>query len=170
MSCHARGMSDAGSEEFKEQDCKGHPRKDGKVATELPSHTDSKVLRYEVKVVGHPVSIVKTDTVPRSLCSMYPPEMPTKIFLAQLVKRHHDAIMEEKNWTCWNCRKKAVSLVHTPMSYLHLEESMVVDFAQPVCINGGECDKEARKMMEEEMRFAKAGGGASRGASQAGSR
>ena len=126
--------------------------RDGKVATELASATNSRVLRYEVKVIGHPVSIIKNDTVPSSLCSMHPPEMPTKIFLAELVKKHHDAIMQEKRWTCWNCPRKAVSLVHTPASYLHLEEPMVVDLVQPVCVNGGECDKEARKMMDEEMR------------------
>jgi hypothetical protein len=136
--------------------------RDGKVASELPSATDSRALRYEVKVAGHPVSIVKIDTVPGSLCSMYPPEMPTKVFLAELVKKHHDAIMQEKNWTCWNCPRKAVSLVHTPASYLHLAEPMVLDFAQPVCVNGGECDKEARNMMAEEMRFAAAKGGMNR--------
>ena len=133
--------------------------RDGKVATELPSPTNSRVFRYEVKVTGHPVAIVKNDTVPNSLCSMHPPEMTTKIFLAELVIKHHDAIMREKNWTCWNCPRKAVSLVHTPASYLHLAEPMVLDFAQPVCVNGGECDKEARKMMDEEMRFAAATGG-----------
>jgi len=132
--------------------------RDGKVATELPSATNSRVLRYEVKVTGHPVSIVKNDIVPGSLCSMHPPEMPTKMFLAGLVKKYHDAIMQEKNWTCWNCPRKAVSLVHTPASYLHLAEPMVLDFAQPICVNGGECDKEARKMMDEEMRFAAAMG------------
>ena len=132
--------------------------RDGKVATELPSATNSRILRYEVKVTGHPVSIIKNDTVPSLLCSMHPPEVPTQIFLAELVKKYHDAIMQEKNWTCWNCPRKAVSLVHTPASYLHLEEPMVVDFAQPVCVNRGECDKEARKMMDEEMRSAAATG------------
>ena len=130
--------------------------RDGKVATELASATNSRVLRYAVKVIGHPVSIIKNDTVPSSLCSVHPPEMPTKIFLAELVKKHHDAIMQEKRWTCWNCPRKAVSLVHTPVSYLHLEEPMVVDLVQLVCVNGGECDKEARKMMDEEMRSAAA--------------
>jgi hypothetical protein len=130
----------------------------GKVATELPSSsaTNSRILRYEVQVTGHPVSIVKNDSVPILLCSMHPPELPTKIFLAELVKKHHDAIMQEKKWTCWNCPRKAVSLVHTPASYLHLEKPMVLDFSQPVCVNGGECDKEARKMMDEEMRSAAA--------------
>ena len=36
---------------------------------------------------------------------------------------------------------------------------MVADLAQPICVNGGEFDKEARKMMDEEMRYAAAKGG-----------
>ncbi|KIM47209.1 hypothetical protein M413DRAFT_440707 [Hebeloma cylindrosporum] len=134
-------------------------RDESRASTRVPSSGNSKVLRYEVKVTvpDQPsVSIVNYDTVALSLCTMHPPEMPTKMFLADLVKKYHESIMQERNWTCWNCRRKAVSLVHTPGSYLHLAEPMVVDFAQPVCVNGGECDKAARKMMDEERRFAAA--------------
>jgi hypothetical protein len=136
-----------------------HPRRSSnKTSPRLPSDsTGGRVLRYEVKVstgLSLPDTIVKIDTVPSSLCSMNPPGKPTKAFLAQLVNKHHDAILREKNWTCWNCPRRAVGLVHTPASYLHLAEPLVVDLVQPVCVNGGACEREARKLMDEEMRLA----------------
>ncbi|KAF8956239.1 hypothetical protein BDZ97DRAFT_1708414 [Flammula alnicola] len=119
---------------------------------------NTRQLRYEVKIFNVNPPIVRYDMVPISLCSPRPPEIPTKVFLAQLVKKYHDEIMSLQTWKCWICNKSAVSLVHTPASYLHQAEPKVVDFAQPVCVNGGQCEKEARQLMEEEMRKVAAGG------------
>jgi len=133
-------------------------RSPNKPSRHVPSDsTGGRVLRYEVKISTGPSrldTIVKMDNVPSSLCSMHPPERSTKAFLAQLVNKHHEAILQQRNWMCWNCPKRAVGLVHTPASYLHLAEPLVVDFVQPVCINGGACDREARRVMDEEMRLA----------------
>lgn len=111
-------------------------------------------VRYEIRVSGEETPIVKFDMVPIALCSPRPPEAQTKMFLASLVNKYHDELLKSHNWNCWNCPARAVGLVHTPASYLHLPDAQVIDFAQPVCVNGGLCDKAARAMMDEEMRSA----------------
>lgn len=110
-------------------------------------------LRYEIRVFDIATPIIRYDIVPAALCTSDPPEMQTRIFLANLVKKYHNEVMKLHPWTCWNCPARAVSLVHTPASYIHLSDPQVVDFAQPVCINGGVCEKAAREMMNKEMRL-----------------
>ncbi|KDR73019.1 hypothetical protein GALMADRAFT_212979 [Galerina marginata CBS 339.88] len=126
------------------------PAKDSGSNTNRPTRP----LRYEIKVfVNNSLTgLVKYDQVPIALCSMHPPEVPTKMFLVQLVKKYDREIMDHQAWVCWNCSSPAVGMVHTPASYLHLEEPEVIDYAQPVCINGGPCDVEARKVMAEKMK------------------
>ncbi len=110
-------------------------------------------LRYEIRVFNIATPIIRYDMVPAALCTTDSPEMPTRVFLANLVKKYHNEVMKLHPWTCWNCPARAVSLVHTPASYIHLSDPQVVDFAQPVCINGGVCEKAAREMMNKEMRL-----------------
>ncbi|KAF8873606.1 hypothetical protein CPB84DRAFT_1798274 [Gymnopilus junonius] len=120
---------------------------------ELPSFP-RRSLRYEVKVQDRISgdTVIKYDYyVPTALCSPHPPEIPTRLFLIQLLQNHHNDVMGRRQWTCWRCSAPAVSLVHTPASYLHMEEPLVIDYAQPVCKNGGVCDLVARQMMRDEM-------------------
>ncbi|KAF8202371.1 hypothetical protein BJ912DRAFT_439814 [Pholiota molesta] len=127
----------------------------------VPIHTHSTTtgqhnlqqVRYEVRVFNVEYPIVKHDVVPMTLCSSHPPEVQTKMFLANLVTKYHDELVKSRSWNCWNCPARAVSLVHTPASYLHLQDAHVIDFAQPVCVNGGWCENAARTMMDEEMRL-----------------
>ena len=114
----------------------------------------TKPLHYEIQVIGRQRPIVYKDSVPASLTVAAPPKDKTLAFLALLIKKYHDEIMKSQAWKCWKCGKKATSMLHTPMSYLHLKEPMVRDIAQPICCNGGVCDKEGRLMIEEEMREA----------------
>ena len=111
---------------------------------------------YEVKVhdsIAAGYTISYHYDVPTILCTPNPPEVPTRLFLVQLVKKYHEDVMNRKAWVCWKCSAPAVSLVHTPASYLHMQQPIVVDYAQPVCQNGGICDRAAREMMKNEMRL-----------------
>ncbi|KAF8234784.1 hypothetical protein L208DRAFT_1078451, partial [Tricholoma matsutake] len=76
------------------------------------------------------------------------PEIPTKRFLADLVTKHDERLMAEREWTCWTCSKSASCTVHAPCSYLHLPNPMVMDF---VCVPGGACDRQAREFFETNM-------------------
>jgi hypothetical protein len=114
-------------------------------------------VRYEINVFPEdepPVVIVKLDMAPIKLCAPHPPEVPTRKYVASLVKKYDSGVRKSHKWSCWNCPARAVGLVHTPSSYLHLSDPQVIDFAQPVCVNGGACDKAARAMMDYEMRLA----------------
>lgn len=106
-------------------------------------------LRYEIRTVFDP--IVYSDEVDSALCVPQPPEIPTKRFLAELATKYEGRLMAEREWTCWNCPKKATCMVHTPCSYLHLPEPMVVDFAQAVCVDRGECDEAARAFVATSL-------------------
>lgn len=87
----------------------------------------------------------------QELCVAKPPQIESKAFLANLVKEHHDEIMGMRHWGCWKCPKQAVSILHNPMSWLHLTERKVIDFALPICQNRGKCDAEGRKFVQNEM-------------------
>ncbi|KAJ3508368.1 hypothetical protein NLJ89_g5793 [Agrocybe chaxingu] len=123
-------------------------------------------LKYVVKI-SQPTptaDIELNETVPLSLCNTRnPPEIQAKELLVNLVKKHHAWLLKQGPlsggaWKCWSCGKRANGMVHTPASYLHAylegNNAMVVDFVQPVCVDRGPCDREARKMMQEEMTMA----------------
>lgn len=107
-------------------------------------------IRYDVRAGPFP-PIVINEQAPVVICGPNPPEMPAKMFLAALVKKHDPAIMRSRDWMCWNCEKKAASMVHTPCSYLHLADPFIVDYVQPICENRGQCEKEARDFIAQQM-------------------
>lgn len=72
---------------------------------------------------------------------------------ASLAAKYDKQVLNSRPWVCWNCPARAVGLVHTPASYMHNPEPLIIDIVQPVCANGGACDAAARKMMAEEMNF-----------------
>ncbi|RDB27265.1 hypothetical protein Hypma_004350 [Hypsizygus marmoreus] len=108
-------------------------------------------LMHFVVRVGRVAPIIIEDQVPAVLCSTNPPRIPTNAFLAHLVQKHDHHIRHSREWTCWKCPAKAVSLVHTPCAYLHLQEPIVVDIVQAVCVQGGECEMQARALMASQM-------------------
>lgn len=110
----------------------------------------TRLLHYVVRT-SRPSPIVIDDQVPTVLCSTNPPRIPTNAFLTHLVQKYDQRIMHTHEWTCWKCPAKAESMVHTPCAYFHLEEPVVVDLAQPICIHGGECEKQARALMAGQM-------------------
>lgn len=112
-------------------------------------------ITYDARVLGTGAEpFIKTERAPPSICVPRPPEMPTKAFLAMLVKKYSNEILHSQQWHCWNCNRLAEGLVHTPSSYLHQEPPSVVDFIQPVCVNGGECERKAKVQINEELRAA----------------
>ncbi|KAH9487439.1 hypothetical protein JR316_0001515 [Psilocybe cubensis] len=118
--------------------------------------TPTRPFRYEVRVFNQESPIIKEEVVPVALCVARPPEMETRRFLTSLVSKHDRDILNMQPRTCWNCDKQAIGLTHTPASWLHLSDPLVLDFVQPVCENGGACDQAARQMMYEEMTMATA--------------
>ena len=114
-------------------------------------------FRYVIKVTGLTDDLVKEDTVPLALCTPNPPKREALAFLVEMVKKYESDIKRAKpnDGKCWNCPKAAISYVHTPMSYLHqhgqVEGAMIVDLVQPVCVTGGQCEQEARKMIAEQL-------------------
>ncbi|RDB27263.1 hypothetical protein Hypma_004352 [Hypsizygus marmoreus] len=115
-----------------------------------PANLSVRPLRYNVQIGSHPAIII-IDEIPAVLCTSNPPEVRSKMFLANLVRRHDGDLMRRQAWTCWNCPRMATCMTHTPCAYFHLPEPMVVDYVQPVCINQGRCDMEARQFMAQEM-------------------
>ncbi|KAF5339367.1 hypothetical protein D9611_009766 [Ephemerocybe angulata] len=120
---------------------------------------DMKPIEYEVLVIKgangmqHPPLVYKEEAY-QELCVPSPSAIQSKAFLVYLVQKHHDEIMGMQRWVCWQCPKGAVSISHNPMSYLNVPEPRVVDFALPVCENGGKCDREARAFFQHEMEMA----------------
>lgn len=72
-------------------------------------------------------------------------------FISGLAKKRDKEVMDAQSWDCWNCSNKAVSLIHTPINYLHRARPQVVDIALPICERQGKCDMEGRRFMVEEM-------------------
>lgn len=110
-------------------------------------------LRYEVNVFNNESIIVLFDEIPDNLCSNYPREIPSRLYAVKLVTKYHNSILHGKEWRCWKCFSPAIGLIHSPALYLHLHEPKIVDYVQPICKDGGECDVAAQKMMAETMRL-----------------
>ncbi|CAA7269700.1 unnamed protein product [Cyclocybe aegerita] len=120
-------------------------------------------LKYVVKIMqSTPTAPIRLyETVPLSLVDTgYPPETASNQFLAKLVMKHDAWLLKQGPlsggaWKCWSCRKRATGIVHSFASFLNAyvdgKEPEVIDFAQPVCVYWGLCDREARRMMQEEM-------------------
>lgn len=112
-------------------------------------------FEYTVRVLGanglQDSPLVFHGNAFQELCVTQPPQIESRAFLENLVKEHHDEIMGMRHWGCWKCPKQAVSILHNPMSWLHLAEPKVIDFALPICQNRGRCDSEGRKFVQDEM-------------------
>ncbi|KAH9487454.1 hypothetical protein JR316_0001530 [Psilocybe cubensis] len=122
-------------------------------ATERSDAVPGRLLRYEVKVFNNAHGILFFDDIPEALCSKNPPEIPSRLYAVKLVSKYHNAILKQRDWLCWNCQAPAISFIHSPALYFQLKEPKVVDYAQPICEDGGNCDISARNMMAETMRL-----------------
>lgn len=90
----------------------------------------------------------KHDVLVEMLSTSAPRTLMTDTLQA-MIFAHHKDILSSRTWTCGNCSKPAVDLVHTPMSYLHMpEEPLVLDMVYPICENGSECDRAARREVD----------------------
>lgn len=125
----------------------------GMPPTVHPPTVPGRLLRYEVKVFNSTPTIILFDDIPGTLCSKNPPEIPSRLYAVELVTKYHNSILQQNEWLCWNCPAPAISLIHSPALYFHLPEPKIVDYAQPICEDGGSCDISARKMMAETMRL-----------------
>ncbi|KJA13024.1 hypothetical protein HYPSUDRAFT_50033 [Hypholoma sublateritium FD-334 SS-4] len=119
----------------------------------MPNHTARDKVRYEIRVHSAPTPIIKYEVIPLELRVLHPPQAQAIRFLAGLAAKYDKQVLNSRPWVCWNCPARAVGLVHTPASYMHNPEPLIIDIVQPVCANGGACDAAARKMMAEEMNF-----------------
>lgn len=61
---------------------------------------------------------------------------------------HHQECMSKVTTGCVTCGKTAQDALKSPMSYLHLEQPMIMIMFTPVC-GSKECDIKARKELEE---------------------
>ncbi|TFK33160.1 hypothetical protein BDQ12DRAFT_691580 [Crucibulum laeve] len=111
-------------------------------------------MRYEVRVTGELRPLIIDEEVSSALCCVKPPEIPAEIFLMHVVNKYHDRIMQLRPWTCWSCSSKAVNMIHTPASYLHLSVPMIIDYVRPVCAHGERCGQQARRFAEGMARAA----------------
>lgn len=144
------GVSQASEVKIRNQILEEQAAQDRATNERIEGGPPMRSVRYEVRTGLFP-PIVFDEQAPVVICGPNPPEIPTSMFLAALAKKHDLQIMRSRDWMCWNCEKKAASMVHTPCSYLHLADPCVVDFVQPVCKNRGQCEKEARDFIAQQM-------------------
>jgi hypothetical protein len=55
--------------------------------------------------------------------------------MRDLIKIHHNEVLQARAWSCIECNQPATTIIHNPMSYLHLLKPQIIDFAIPCCAN-----------------------------------
>jgi hypothetical protein len=79
-------------------------------------------------------------TAPSSLCrqldlSSNQVKMQVSVLMRDLIKEHHDEVFQARAWSCVECNRPATTIIHNPMSYLHLSKPQIIDFTTPCCAN-----------------------------------
>jgi len=79
-------------------------------------------------------------TAPSSLCRQLDPssnqiKMQISTLMVDLIKTHHNEVLNARAWSCVECNQPATTIIHNPMSYLHLLKPQIIDFAIPCCAN-----------------------------------
>ncbi|PPQ86595.1 hypothetical protein CVT24_007894 [Panaeolus cyanescens] len=128
--------------------------------TTMSSNVTTRPINYIVKVLSTDMTgnyvpdITYTEVIPANIICPSPPEYESKVILAALSMKHHDEIMRQKSWRCWNCEKRATSMLHNPMGYLHkVDEPEVLDMVLGIC-SGGRCEAEGRRYFAVQMSMA----------------
>jgi len=94
-------------------------------------------------------------TAPSSLCqqldlSSHQTTRQVSVLMQALVKAHHHEVLQTRTWSCVECNRPATTIVHNPMSYLHLSKPQVYDFAIPCC-DDKTCDSNIQAHFGEIM-------------------
>jgi hypothetical protein len=94
-------------------------------------------------------------TAPSSLCrqldlSSHQAKTEISSLMKDLVKTHHREVLQARSWFCVECNRPATTIVHNPMSYLHLSKPQIVDFAIPCCADK-KCDTNIQTHFGEMM-------------------
>ncbi|CAF1258267.1 unnamed protein product [Adineta steineri] len=95
-------------------------------------------------------------TAPVSICQQFNPSSlnQTKIqvvsLMSGLVKAHTKEVLQARTWYCVECNQPATTIIHNPMSYLHLSKPQVIDLASPCCASKI-CDKSIQAHFAEIM-------------------
>lgn len=100
--------------------------------------------------------IFQQHTVPSSLCQqqldLSSDQVKTEIsvLMQDLVRKHHREVLQARAWSCVECNRPATTIVHNPMSYLHLPKPQIFNFAIPCCANKT-CDSSIQAHFGEMM-------------------
>lgn len=94
-------------------------------------------------------------TAPSSLCrqvdlSSNQMKMQISILMLDLIKTHHNEVLQARDWSCVECNQPATTIIHNPMSYLHLSKPQIFDMAIPCCANKI-CDSNIKAHFAEMM-------------------
>ena len=94
-------------------------------------------------------------TIPSSLCrqitqSTAQEKTQVSALMLDLIKTHHNEVFQSRPWSCVECNRPAITLIHNAMSYLHLDKSQIIDFATPCCANKL-CDTQIRANFTQLM-------------------
>lgn len=98
---------------------------------------------------------------PASICETHssyedgPDPDATGLFITSLIDRHHAEILNSRVWHCITCGNRATELLHSAVPLLSAGEGAAPDFqptvldnAVPICRSGGQCDREAEKVVQ----------------------
>jgi hypothetical protein len=129
-------------------------------ATTITSNTDdNRPIEYAITcsdATGQEEKFVfHQHTAPSSLCqqldlSTHQAARQVSVLMQALVKAHHREVLQARAWSCVECNRPATTIVHNPMSYLHLSKPQVYDFAIPCCANKT-CDSNIQAHFNEIM-------------------
>ncbi|KAL3425173.1 hypothetical protein PVAG01_04454 [Phlyctema vagabunda] len=125
-------------------------------------------IRYIVwcgnpSVDGSVLTLEYDERAPASACKAPPKDQPdlnsdaVGMFIRALLDRHHEEVFDTRAWRCVSCDKPAKELHHFAINYLSSTADRVsprfvptvIDTPAPICISGGACDRDARRMVHE---------------------
>lgn len=99
--------------------------------------------------------IFQQHKVPSSLCrqldlSSDQAKTEVSVLMQDLVRQHHRQVLQARTWSCVECHRPATTIVHNPMSYLHLPKPQIFNFAIPCCASKA-CDTSIQAHFGEMM-------------------
>ena len=99
--------------------------------------------------------IFNQHTAPSSVCrqldlSSNQAKIQVTTLMRDLVKTHTREVLQARSWSCVECNRPATTIIHNPMSYLHLPKPQIIDFAAPCCANKT-CDASIQAHFGEMM-------------------
>jgi hypothetical protein len=95
-----------------------------------------------------------SEQAPASICKP-PVSEALWVWIDSIVKSHQPEIFADRPWQCVNCDKPARELVQASRPVLWNEHGapgiadagpVVMDVVAPICVSGGDCDREGTEM------------------------